>query len=220
MTKHLIPKRKEPEQARARQTVESILDATAQLLEQDENASTNRIAERAGVSIGSLYQYFPNATAIFAAMADRERVRVGDGIRRALESLDPDEPEPAIRAAIKALLDAFGKRQRVRRQILLSLMSVVGREAQARFFETAIDEISDAVRRAGDGAFRPLSRTATLVLASAVMGAVRTAVMCGTSDLADPDFEDELVLLAMGFVTSPRCARPVGPDAQEKARPG
>ena len=71
MVKHLISKRKEPAQDRARQTVESILDATAQLLDGDESVSTNRIAERAGVSIGSLYQYFPNATAIFAAIAER-----------------------------------------------------------------------------------------------------------------------------------------------------
>jgi len=205
MVRHLIFKRKEPGQERARQTVESIIEATAQLLDQDENASTNRIAERAGVSIGSLYQYFPNATAILAAMAERERVRVSEGIKRALEELDPEDPEPAIRAAIRALLEAFGKRQRVRRKILLSLMPVVGREAQAQFFEAAVDEISEAVRSAGgDGPFRPLSRTATLVLGSAIMGAVRTAVMTETSDLADPEFEDELVLLAMGFVTAPR----------------
>lgn len=205
MARHLIFKRKEPGQERARQTVESIMEATAQLLDQDENASTNRIAERAGVSIGSLYQYFPNATAILAAMAERERVRVSDGIKRALEALDPEDPEPAIRAAIRALLEAFGKRQRVRRKILLALMPVVGREAQARFFEAAVDEISEAVQSAGgDGPFRPLSRTATLVLGSAIMGAVRTAVMSETSDLADPEFEDELVLLAMGFVTAPR----------------
>lgn len=204
MVKYLISKRKEPAQDRARQTVESILDATAQLLDGDESVSTNRIAERAGVSIGSLYQYFPNATAIFAAIAERERARVSDAIKSALATLDHSEPEPAIRAAIRALLDAFGKRQRVRRKILLALMPVVGRETQERFFEAAIDEIAEAARDATDGPFRPLSRTATLVLGSAVMGAVRMAVMSGSTDLADPEFEDELVLLAMGFLAARR----------------
>ncbi|MEX0408041.1 TetR/AcrR family transcriptional regulator [Aquibium sp. LZ166] len=204
MVKHLISKRKEPAQDRARQTVESILDATAQLLDGDESVSTNRIAERAGVSIGSLYQYFPNATAIFAAIAERERARVSDAIKSALATLDPSEPEPAIRAAIRALLDAFGKRQRVRRKILLALMPVVGRETQERFFEAAIDEIAEAARSSKDGPFRPLSRMATLVLGSAVMGAVRMAVMSGSTDLTDPEFEDELVLLAMGFLAARR----------------
>ena len=45
---------------------------------------------------------------------------------------------------------------------------------------------------------------ATLVLGSAVMGAVRMAVMSGSTDLTDPEFEDELVLLAMGFLAARR----------------
>src|SRR5262245_21790233 len=58
--------RKEAVQARAQSTVEAILGATAQVLEGIgfDAATTNRIAERAGVSIGSLYQYFPNKEAI------------------------------------------------------------------------------------------------------------------------------------------------------------
>lgn len=51
----------------------AILDATAQLLVKDgyERLSTNRVAERAGVSVGSLYQYFPNKEALLAALIDR-----------------------------------------------------------------------------------------------------------------------------------------------------
>ena len=74
--KQLNLNRKKPEQARAVQTVEAIFEATAQLVERGENATTNRIAEHAGVSICSIYQYFPNGTAILAAMAERERGRV------------------------------------------------------------------------------------------------------------------------------------------------
>ena len=54
--------RKSPAQSRSRATVEAILDAAAHILVTQgfAAASTNRIAEKAGVSIGSLYQYFPN----------------------------------------------------------------------------------------------------------------------------------------------------------------
>lgn len=68
---HTAP-RKLPQQDRSRVTVEAILTAAAHILTEDgyDNASTNRIAERAGISIGSLYQYFPNKEAIITALRE------------------------------------------------------------------------------------------------------------------------------------------------------
>lgn len=64
--------RKIPRQARAQATVEAIIVATAQLLTEQGfvNLTTARVAERAGVSIGSLYQYFPNKQGLAAAVVD------------------------------------------------------------------------------------------------------------------------------------------------------
>ena len=64
--------RKLPQQDRYFRTVEAILTATAHILTKKGYASlsTNRIAERAGVSIGSLYQYFPNKEAIIKALRE------------------------------------------------------------------------------------------------------------------------------------------------------
>jgi AcrR family transcriptional regulator len=66
--------RRNPKQARARATCEAILEAASQILERDGAAgfNTNAVAERAGVSIGTLYQYFPDKTAILLAAAQRE----------------------------------------------------------------------------------------------------------------------------------------------------
>ena len=62
--------RKLPRQARSRATVDAVIVATTQVLIDHgfERATTARIAERAGVSIGSLYQYFPNKAALIAAL--------------------------------------------------------------------------------------------------------------------------------------------------------
>ncbi|OAG67141.1 TetR family transcriptional regulator [Xanthomonas floridensis] len=67
--------RKVPRQSRAAYTVAMLLEAVACLLESEgtERLSTNRVAQRAGVSIGSLYQYFPSKDALIVALCQRER---------------------------------------------------------------------------------------------------------------------------------------------------
>src|SRR5260370_17574340 len=67
------PRRKAPSQERARATVDAILEATARVLVADgfDGASTNRIAQTAGVSVGTLYQYFPSKESLVAELIDR-----------------------------------------------------------------------------------------------------------------------------------------------------
>jgi len=82
----LVPPRKRPTQARAHRTVDLILEAAAQILahEGEEELTTNRIAERAGFSIGTLYQYFPNRESVLDALIERERDSSDRRIRAAL----------------------------------------------------------------------------------------------------------------------------------------
>jgi AcrR family transcriptional regulator len=70
--------RKSPVQRRSAQTVETVLEAAARILETDGLAAytTNAVAERAGVSIGSLYQYFPNRDALTVALIERETAQL------------------------------------------------------------------------------------------------------------------------------------------------
>ncbi|EKY3120241.1 TetR/AcrR family transcriptional regulator [Cronobacter turicensis] len=69
-----LPPRKAPRQARSRALVEAIVEATARIFEREgaSACTTNAVAETAGVSIGSLYQYFPNRHALTAALVARE----------------------------------------------------------------------------------------------------------------------------------------------------
>src|SRR5215813_8005559 len=75
--------RRRPSQARSAQTVELILDAAIQILERrGENAvTTNSVAQRAGFSVGSLYQYFANRDEILIALAEREQRRIAEHMR-------------------------------------------------------------------------------------------------------------------------------------------
>jgi len=71
-----------PQQDRSKVTVDAILTATARILTQEgyDRATTNRIAELAGVSIGSLYQYFPSKEALVTSLAE-QHVNTNDGHR-------------------------------------------------------------------------------------------------------------------------------------------
>src|SRR4051812_12682186 len=84
--KPLTKPRKNASQDRSRATVDALVEATARILVKDgfDRASTNRIAETAGVSIGSLYQYFPGKDALVAEVINRHTEDLMQVVRDAL----------------------------------------------------------------------------------------------------------------------------------------
>ncbi|MBR9837311.1 MAG: TetR/AcrR family transcriptional regulator [Rhodobacteraceae bacterium] len=78
--------RKTPRQSRSRASYEAVLTAAAQILERDGMAglNTNAVAERAGVSVGTLYQYFPGKEAIAAELVRRIKAQLLDDLTGAL----------------------------------------------------------------------------------------------------------------------------------------
>jgi AcrR family transcriptional regulator len=79
-------RRRKPTQRRAQQTVEAILDAVVRILKREgsRGITTNHVAEVAGVSIGSLYQYFPDKSAIFVALHGRHIDQIDRAIQDTL----------------------------------------------------------------------------------------------------------------------------------------
>lgn len=98
--------RKKPVQPRAVETYAWMLEAAAQILESQgiDAFNTNLVAERAGVSIGSLYQYFPGKDALLVALMQREKARMGDDAAAALAA-------PDGRAALAHLVGAAVRHQ-------------------------------------------------------------------------------------------------------------
>jgi AcrR family transcriptional regulator len=99
--------RKSASQERSRATVDALLEATARVLinEGYDRASTNRIAEVAGVSIGSLYQYFPSKEALVAAVIDRHTQEISEATRDALVKAAAQPIEVAAREFVAAGID-------------------------------------------------------------------------------------------------------------------
>ncbi|NHC62358.1 TetR/AcrR family transcriptional regulator [Paenalcaligenes suwonensis] len=101
MKPQLLP-RKSPRQARSKALVTAILDATAQVLVERGYAgsSTNLIASRAGVSIGSVYQYFPNKDSLIAALRERHATDLYDTLDAVLTRRNPQSLEEKLSAIV------------------------------------------------------------------------------------------------------------------------
>lgn len=100
-----ISSRKQPRQARANDLVAAVLDAAVQVLRTEGAArfTTARVAERAGVSVGSLYQYFPNKAAILFRLQSDEWRRTSAMLRDILEDRG-STPASRLRALTHAFL--------------------------------------------------------------------------------------------------------------------
>jgi AcrR family transcriptional regulator len=180
------PLRRQPRQARSRATRAAIFEAAAQILESEGEArfTTNRVAERAGVSVGTLYQYFASKRAILAAMAREENARVRRELARDIAIGGTSPVRLAIRAQIAILKD----RPATRRAALKAIMAEEGAEGIAR--ET---------RETGRLLPRAAERLDAFILTQAVNGVIRAAVLEGSDHLADPALEDALVRLVEGY---------------------
>jgi AcrR family transcriptional regulator len=198
----ILSKRRTPRQARALDTIETIFEATARIVEREgpDALNTNRIAERAGIAIGSLYGYFPNKQAILLAMARRELERTQNAIRVSIETADPNAD--IGRLAIRGLIRGFGGHKRLRRAMLETIMTH-GRSAE---LAQPVDNLTRLVLgESGErllGAAGAMTEAQVFVLSRALAGVIRAAALEESPLLGTQTLEDELICLARGYVSA------------------
>ena len=185
--------RKVPRQQRSRVSVDCILEAAIQVLEADGETgfNTNAVAERAGVSVGTLYRYFPDKRSILTALAARETAAHQIAYAEILKN-----PEPGVardRAMIRAFVKAFAGRTQARRIAVSALLAQADHKEFAANFGVGEAGLTDAQGRA-------LTRVQTFVLLRSVHGAMRAAVLEGADFLLSREFEDELVRLGRAYL--------------------
>jgi AcrR family transcriptional regulator len=134
--------RKQPQQARAQETVRAILEATVQILDSEglDAATTTRIAEVAGVSIGSLYQYFSHRDAVLKALQEREFERTLAMMQRVLADVHlEDAPEQTILDVLRSLAELYMESPGLHRVLAIEGLRVAKAENVHAFDLRVID---------------------------------------------------------------------------------
>ncbi len=209
--------RKNPRQRRSAVTVEAILEASARILQSQglQAFNTNAVAERAGISVGTLYQYFRNKDAILLTLARRELAKTPDKMLAAFTGASAGAEDPVL-LGVRALLKAFGGRQRLRKVLIESLIARGFTDELTRPVERVAEAVAMQLRSGELGYVFDPSPVQMFVLTRSIIGIVRSAVMEQSSFLDSPALEHELTVLLKSYVqTFPIKAEHVGRQSKK-----
>lgn len=196
----LKPRRK-PRQTRSQVTVEAIFEATIQVLlaEGLQRLTTIRVAERAGVSVGTLYQYYPNKQALLLGVLRRHLARVGECVGLAASAVH----HQPLAVMVPAVIDAFvaAKTDRIDEARALSL---VGDQLESREVVQAAERhgrevLAAMLATARDARFEDLGLVA-YIFTAAVIGPVRSALDVGTPQRILRALRGQLASLCLGYL--------------------
>jgi AcrR family transcriptional regulator len=191
--------RKQPRQARSKAMVDAILDAAARVFVEDglEAATTNRIAREAGVSVGSLYQYFPSKQAVLVELHRREIERGNDLILNKLS----DSSQPDIRKRVEGLIHAMIAYYAADPEfhcLLIQHTAYTGLDMQVQATENHAAEIVRGLLRAQG--FQGDADAAAFVLVHAVQGVTLARAMREPRGIDDGSLARELVKMLARYV--------------------
>jgi len=182
----IVTVRKKPLQSRSRATVEAVLVAAAHILEERglSGFNTNAVAERAGVSIGSLYQYFPSKDAILVALMEQSLTMFSEDLSEAIDGA----PGDSLADDLKFMLQ-MGLMSHLRRPNLMRLL-----EGEFQRLETHIDKASshgvvrDATIRLLER-YRDRIRPADVGIMAQDVGAIAKVLMGAAGARLETDWE-------------------------------
>ena len=194
--------RKEASQDRSRATVDALLSATARVLVKEgyDRASTNKVAEAAGVSIGSLYQYFPSKEALVAAVIARHMGEMMEVVRSSLVRVALMPLADAARELVRVMIDAH----RIEPKLHRVLVEQIPRVGNLEHIESIDDEAIALVR-----AYLEAHRSeidvvdldvAAFIAVTSVEALTDAAVLRRPALLDDERFRDEVVSLVVRYL--------------------
>jgi AcrR family transcriptional regulator len=197
--------RKKASQERSRATVNALVDATARILVREgfDKASTNRIAEVAGVSVGSLYQYFPSKEALVAAVIERHQQEIMQLVRGELAQVANQPIEQGVRMLIAVAVKAHRVDPKLHR-VLAEQIPRVGRLGKVETFNRENYPLFRAYLESHREEIRARDlELAAFVCVTTIEALTHTAVLHNemVSDEVTEALVDEATRLVVGYLT-------------------
>jgi AcrR family transcriptional regulator len=200
----MLNQRKQPRQARSQITIDAIIEAAAQLIAQQglDRFNTNAVAERAGVSIGSLYQYFPNKDAIMVALIRRTQDERSAALGAALAA-----PHDSLADLVRDVVHAVNRQHRDQSLLASAIDHEEARLPVQNEIEGYLDGAGMALRTVFVRYPKELTNVDPSRAARTLPALVRSVVDCWANlDPPQPDIaEEEAVRAVFGYlgITAP-----------------
>jgi AcrR family transcriptional regulator len=182
--------------------VETILQAAARVLVREGYAgtTTNRVAAQAGISVGSLYQYFPSKDALVVALLRRHRDAMTRVLATHLARLPGLALDRAVHELIVAMLEAHGVNPRLHRVMIEQVLRKDAR-AEVEDFELRIEAMVASALRSYESQLRVRNvELAAFILVHAMLGVSHAAVLDHPERGRDPRLADELTDLVVRYL--------------------
>ena len=195
--------RKTPIQARSTVTVEAISEATIQVLLSHgaERFTTTRVAERAGVSVGTLYQYYPNKQSLLFAVLEHHMNNVATRVEAACESACYKPLAEMIKEMVEAFVDAKMERADISAALYRVAADVGGPALIKRISQRLRKAIAATLQTAPD-AKSPPDKFAIDIMLAAMAGAMRSLLEAGPTSDTVRKSREQLVLLCQSYMAA------------------
>jgi AcrR family transcriptional regulator len=197
--------KKRGKQDRAKGTIEAILQGAARVLVKDgyERTNTNRIAEVAGVSIGSVYQYFPNKEAIIGELIESHIQKLMDVFVTNYNTLSSVSLKDGIRILIRSMIEARSVEPKLQRVFDEQLPKIGKLSRLLREYEKqAVEMISDYLHSKKNEVAIKNIETAAYISVHAVEAVILAALNNRQDILTDGHLEDELTNLITRYLVT------------------
>lgn len=201
MKKSSNSQRKKPQQGRSKEIVASILEATVRILPQvgSRSLTTRMIAEIAGISIGSLYQYFSNKESVLGTLMDMVMTAEMEKFNQRIEDLHGKSMEETTDAMIDLALELFLRERQKMREIFMQAPELGRIPSVLNLRRQVVQRLSEEMKKHHPGQPEAEYIRVSFVAVNSVMGVIHTMLFDETQSYSEEELAKELKAMLRAY---------------------